>query len=287
MNCKEARLVVESAFELARNSSAALAVAWREQHPKWNRTIDACLAVAVIEQDSTPSALGIGTRLGPTLDDGAGRYELLETIGAGAHGWVIRAADRALRCEGEESIVAIKIVVCPESEVAALAWVIVSRGRIPLEPAVDRVALRVFGAHALKITGPDGWRVARELLMTGSVQSIDLAEQSTLASSWEALGNSLASAGTPEPGVFNLAASLWFVQRQPVRAAHAAMHNLVGPVAQATGDQRTYAAILGQLSRASRSVPTENAVEEDAIRLGVSQLLKLRQALPAVSGAAN
>ncbi|MBU3684381.1 MAG: hypothetical protein FGM39_10285 [Phycisphaerales bacterium] len=108
-----AELVVERALTLAGRHAGVLAHRWRGLHPDWAPVIDACLAALMLDESLVQDA-AIGTSLGPLLDDGLGRYEIVEWLGSGSGGRTYEAVDRAVGGHGSEGRVAVKLIAIGE-----------------------------------------------------------------------------------------------------------------------------------------------------------------------------
>jgi hypothetical protein len=108
--------VVVAAFDAAPRFRRELAAAWRARHPSWGDAIERAAALAILDEEPDGCA-DAPQRLGPALDDGLGRYELLELIGRGSSGAVHRALDRSLARCGSESFVAVKRIRCGPDEI--------------------------------------------------------------------------------------------------------------------------------------------------------------------------
>ncbi len=108
--------VVLAAFDAAPRFRRDLSAAWRARHPSWGDAIDRAAALSILdgEPDGDDDML---QWLGPALDDGVGRYELLEPIGKGSSGAVHRALDRSLARCGSEAFVAVKRIRCGPDEI--------------------------------------------------------------------------------------------------------------------------------------------------------------------------
>ncbi|MBI1303430.1 MAG: protein kinase [Phycisphaera sp.] len=118
--------IVLAAFDAAPRFRRELGAAWRARHPSWADAIQRAAALAVLgegieveDAEEVNSDLAAPTRLGPPLEDGEGRYELLEPIGKGSSGAVHRALDRSLARCGSEAFVAVKRIRCDAAEVDA------------------------------------------------------------------------------------------------------------------------------------------------------------------------
>jgi hypothetical protein len=118
--------IVLAAFDAAPRFRRELGAAWRARHPSWADAIQRAAALAVLgegieveDAEEVDSDLAAPTRLGPPLEDGEGRYELVEPIGKGSSGAVHRALDRSLARCGSEAFVALKRIRCDAAEVDA------------------------------------------------------------------------------------------------------------------------------------------------------------------------
>jgi hypothetical protein len=108
--------IVLAAFDAAPRFRRELAASWRGHYPSWSDAIERALAVSILSEDPDEPHEGGAHRLGPPLDDGEGRYELVEQIGKGSSGSVHRALDRSLARCGAEAFVAVKRIRCDPGE---------------------------------------------------------------------------------------------------------------------------------------------------------------------------
>lgn len=111
--------VVLAAFDAAPRFRGELAAAWRRRYPAWRDAIERATAVSILSEspdDADADGSAAARRLGPPLDDGDGRYELLEPIGKGSSGAVHRARDRSLARCGGDAFVAVKLIRCAADE---------------------------------------------------------------------------------------------------------------------------------------------------------------------------
>ncbi len=114
-----AESIVLAALDAAPRFKSAIARGWSDAFPAWKPAIERALAVAMLSEDELDETIGADEviRVGAPLEDGFGRYELIETLGTGASGRVYRAVDRVLSQCGARVEVAVKIVPCTRGEV--------------------------------------------------------------------------------------------------------------------------------------------------------------------------
>jgi hypothetical protein len=118
---RAAEAVAVAAFESAPRFMHALADAWRRRFASWQPAIDRAIGVAMFVEadDGDASEDWRGARLGASVQDGRGRYELVAPIGRGSSGTVYRAVDRALSDCGAVAEVAVKVIPCARAEIEA------------------------------------------------------------------------------------------------------------------------------------------------------------------------
>lgn len=104
-----AAMVVDRAVTLAGRHAGELAARWRRLHPDWREVIDACLAAVMLEDAGAQDA-ATGRFVGPVLDDGRGRYLIVEPLGHGSGGRAYEATDRAVGGDGPGGRVAVKLI---------------------------------------------------------------------------------------------------------------------------------------------------------------------------------
>ncbi len=116
---RAAEAVAVAAFESAPRFMHALADAWRTRFASWKPAIDRAVGVAMFLDDDDGDARDEwrGARLGASVQDGRGRYELVAAIGRGSSGTVYRAVDRALSDCGAVAEVAVKVIPCARAEI--------------------------------------------------------------------------------------------------------------------------------------------------------------------------
>lgn len=108
--------IVLAAFDAAPRFRRELAASWRASHPAWSDAIHRAAAVSILSEETEDDTGVAARRLGSLLDDGEGRYELVEPIGKGSSGVVYLARDRSLARCGAEAPVAVKLIRCGADE---------------------------------------------------------------------------------------------------------------------------------------------------------------------------
>ena len=116
---RAAESLLLTAFGAARAHAPQLAQAWRARWPEWQACIDRCLAASLIACDLDELAAPcVGLCVGPALDDGGGRYEIVRELGRGAWGCVFEVLDRTLSQCGAPASAALKMIPCARADVA-------------------------------------------------------------------------------------------------------------------------------------------------------------------------
>lgn len=108
--------IVLTAFDAAPRFRRELAASWHASHPAWSDAIHRAAAVSILSEETEDDSGVAARRVGTSLDDGEGRYELVEPIGKGSSGVVYLARDRSLARCGAEAPVAVKLIRCGADE---------------------------------------------------------------------------------------------------------------------------------------------------------------------------
>ncbi len=149
------------------------------RHPSYASAIRDAAAIASVMWSSgmigprrEPAAEFLPRRIGPTLADGAGRYELVERLGGGSGGVVYRASDRLLADEDGAAPVAVKLLQATGSAGAALRLDEARKARRVEHEAVVRVFDCGLAVDGRPLAAEDEVFIASELVAGGTLETL-------------------------------------------------------------------------------------------------------------------